>query len=95
MSFKRLTSSGFHKVGYDFDEAEQKHVIKSVYDVEPALKAAELARDTAPGKEMRHIAEIPQDVLDRSFKEGWFNDPKAWRAWINDSDNAKYRVHKG
>jgi hypothetical protein len=95
MTFKPLINTSKHKVGYTFDEVDNLHVVQTLYDVEPALKSAEIARDNAPGKDMRHIAEIPHDVLDRAFKEGWYNDQKAWRAWVNNSDNAKYRVHKG
>lgn len=70
--------------------------VEDRYDIEPALDLARLSRDTVtPSKEMRLAAIIPQDVLDRAFREGWYNDKKAWKKWMNEPQNRPFRVWEG
>jgi len=46
-------------------------------------------------KDMRLAAIIPEDVLQRSYQEGWFNDRRAWKRWANDPDHRDFRVWEG
>ena len=78
-----------------FHEEDGKHWIESRQDVEPILKAAKILADQPPGKDFRHAAYIPETVLNQSFTEGWFGDPKAWKRWANDPANRDFRTWKG
>lgn len=84
------TAEIFH---YDF--AEDVARIIEVEDTGPLLQAASIMADQPPGAEFRHAAYIPQHVLNRAFREGWFHDRAAWKRWANDPDNAKFRTWKG
>lgn len=70
-------------------------IIEEVEDVDPLLAMAHHLADQKPGHEFRHAAIIPDFVLARAMREGWFNDPKAWRKWANDPDNARFRTWAG
>lgn len=43
---------------------------------------------------IRHVAEIPVTVYEKAVQEGWDN-PDGWRRWLNDPDNAAFRIWKG
>jgi|TARA_R110000751_G_scaffold26074_2_gene70102 hypothetical protein len=52
--------------------------------------------DAAPlHTDLRLAAIIPQDVVERSFTEGWFHDRAAWKAWANDPQHRDLRVWGG
>ena len=62
---------------------------------EPIIEGAKILSDMTPGKEFRHAAVIPKFVMDRAYREGWANDPKAWKRWANDADNRMFRTWPG
>lgn len=61
-----------------------------------AVKELGDANTTRKATWWRHQAVIPDVVLNRAFREGWFHDAAAWRRWMNDPDNRAFRVeHAG
>jgi hypothetical protein len=70
-------------------------ILEEIDDVEPILKEAKRLSDVEPRKEFRHAAVIPGFVLRKAYREGWFNDSKAWRDWANDPDNKLFRTWPG
>ena len=48
-----------------------------------------------PGKDFRHVAEVPMVVYQKACREGWAKDTKKWREWLNHSDNKVFRTWKG
>lgn len=71
-------------------------IFEDVYDNGPAVELARLMRDFAPKhKDMRHMAVIPADVMEQSYRQGWFHDRNAWKKWANDGSNARFRTHGG
>lgn len=54
-------------------------------------------RETKEGRlqDMRHVAEIPMTIVEKAMREGWFNDRKAWKKFLNDPDNKGLRVQGG
>jgi hypothetical protein len=78
-----------------YHEADGRTLIETRQDVEPILDAAKVLADEAPGKDFRHAAFIPDVVLDRAFREGWFHDAAAWKRWANDPANRGYRTWPG
>lgn len=41
-----------------------------------------------------HVAEVPVSVYEKAVQEGWDN-PDGWKRWLNDPDNAIFRVREG
>jgi hypothetical protein len=34
-------------------------------------------------------------IYQKALREGWHNDQKAWKRWLNDSDNKVFRTWEG
>ncbi len=78
-----------------YHEEDGKTYIETRQDVEHILDAAKMARERTPNKEMTLVAYSPEEVLNQSFVEGWFDDTAQWRKWANAPENAGYRTTKG
>jgi len=79
-----------------FDELRPNDfIIKTLEYCEPFIERAKMLSELNPGEDFRHVAVIPQSVLDRSHREGWFNDREKWSEWANDSANSKLRTWPG
>ena len=78
-----------------YHEEDGKKYVESRQDVEPIIEAARIISEQTPGKDFRHAAFIPETVLNQAMLEGWFHDPRAWKRWANDPENAAYRTWKG
>ncbi len=96
---KRLLGSygGLHHIVHSVDNVNngQDLIIESLQDCEPIIERAKMLSALEPGKEFRHAAVVPPIVLERAFKEGWYNDEKAWKRWANDPDNRAFRTWPG
>lgn len=86
---------GFHEVGIFDEERPNDLLIRTYQDCEGILEEASVLADEPPGKDFRHVAKIPMNVIDKSMREGWLNDKEAWKRWANDADNRKFRTWKG
>lgn len=64
-------------------------------DCGPIVEAAKIITDRPPGKDFRHVAFIPEAVINQAMCEGWFHDEAAWKKWANDPDNRALRTHGG
>ncbi len=73
----------------------RKMIMHTMEECEPIVERAKMLSELEPGKDFRHCAIIPRHVLDRSFREGWFNDKKKWKEWANDPDNKAFRTWPG
>lgn len=89
-----LRANGITIIHADAERPEAL-ILEEIDDVEPILKEAKRLSELEPGKEFRHAAVIPEFVVRKAFREGWFNDPKAWKDWANDPDNALFRTWPG
>lgn len=70
-------------------------ILEEVDDLTDLLAEAKRLSEETPGKEFRHAAVIPPFVLRKAMREGWINDPKAWKEWANDPDNKIFRTWPG
>lgn len=64
-------------------------------DCQSIMDECSMLRDKPPGKEWRHVAEVPRAVVNQALREGWYHDDKAWARWLNDSEFKKFRVWEG
>jgi len=89
-----------------FDDIAPKKVI--YHEVEDGIIALETRQDCTalvelaknmedipPDREFRHVGFIPDYVFNEACRNGWVNDKKAWKKWLNDPDNRKFRTWKG
>ena len=87
----------FHSklVTQDLDDDGVYH-IETKQDVTNVINNVKmLSETTTPGKDLRHVAEIPMVVAEQAMREGWFNDKAKMKAWLNNSDNSIFRIWKG
>ena len=72
------------------------YYIHTKQNVQPVIDGVKMLSETiTPGKDLRHVAEIPMVVVQRAMREGWFNDGAKIKAWLNDPDNDVFRTWKG
>lgn len=73
-------------------------------DVEPILDHVKERREVEAdlrlagrngNRNMIPVAEIPMHVYERAFREGWHDDPAAWRRFLSDPDNQALRITTG
>lgn len=69
--------------------------IETRQDVTGLLDAISEMRERPQMKDFRHVAEVPKTVIDQALIEGWYHDPVKWKQWLNDPDNAAFRVWGG
>ncbi len=70
-------------------------IIETAQDCEPIIEMAKRLSEQNPGREFRHVACVPMWFLDKAAKEGWINDKKKWRAFLNDPDHKAFRTWPG
>jgi hypothetical protein len=86
--------SGFWKRDTFVEDCDGVY-IKTEYDTDSVLAAAKAISEQTPGKDLRHVAVIPPEVLDRAYREGWFHDKAKWKQWANDPNNKHLRTWNG
>lgn len=53
-----------------------------------------LSEEHATEKDMYPVRVIPRHVMDRAFREGWFNDRDHWRRWANSEEGRAFGVER-
>lgn len=97
MSRKFIFDAKQNHITYRHEDPEQpdKLILEEVDDLEPIIQEAKRLSELEPGKEFRHAAVVPATILRKASREGWLNDPAAWRKWMNDPDNKIFRTWPG
>lgn len=99
LKFNLSTGHGFVEQLHTNIGGNGKHVIATAVDVQkvkddllPIIKSesesAKRDRDFYP------VRVIPQHVMDRAFKEGWFNDRAAWKRWANSDEGKTFGIER-
>lgn len=82
-------------------DPEGEFHIRTAQDLEPVLDLAKSMREDnevighRKSRNLVPVAEVPMLVVEKAMREGWFNDQKKWRQWINDPQNRPFRVTDG
>ena len=86
-----------HKTGFknEFATEDDKHIYHTTQNVQPVIELAKKLGDFTPGKEFRHVAEIPMVIYQGMVRDGSIRDKRALKKWLNDPDNKLFRVWKG
>ena len=95
MTIKRTTVDLTKTLKSEFITQDDKTIYHTAQNVRPVIEHARALRELEPGKTFRHAAEIPKVIWNKALREGWPNDPKAWKKWLNDPDNKAFRVWQG
>jgi hypothetical protein len=86
-----------HTTGYknEFITEDGKHIYHSGQNVQPTIELAKNLSYLKPGKEFRHVAEIPFVIYQKMVRDGSIRDKRALKKWLNNPDNKLFRVWKG
>lgn len=84
---------------YHYDPATGQHHYEDRQEVAPLLDMNRRRHNDATDKswkgDMHHVASLPLIIWFKLKKAGILNDPKAFRKWLNDPDNAQFRTRPG
>lgn len=75
--------------------------VRTAQDVEPVIDLVSTLRDVhkvvghRKARNLVPVAEIPLTVFERAAREGWLNDKRKWRLWVNDPQNKPLRITDG
>ena len=74
-----------------------EYVIEKIQDVTSIVEANKRQYNEAPQKygDMNKVASIPLSVYYELKRQGIADDPKAFRKWLNDSNNQAFRTRLG
>lgn len=79
-----------------YHEEDGRNIVETRVDNTDLVEGARIMRDyQMADKDFKPVCVIPEDVLNRSFIEGWFHDNTAWKRWANDPDNKAFRLSEG
>lgn len=63
-------------------------------EMDSVLESVKRDRDNIrPGSTNKLVARVPMTIMEQSIHEQW--DEADWKKWLNDPDNAAFRVWQG
>jgi len=77
------------------NNSDTAYHVHTQQNIQPVLEHVKMLSDNKPGKDLRHVAEVPIIIYNKAVREGWVNDRAAWKKWLNDPDNKLFRTWKG
>lgn len=83
---------------FHYDRGTGGFTVEDRQDVEPVLEINKAqANEIASGwkGDFHHIARIPNTIMENLRKEGILDDPKRFKAWLNERDNRLFRTRPG
>lgn len=76
------------------EERPYSPIVKTEVDLTSTLESIKRDRDNHRGRTINKlVARAPMTVYEQSVREGW--DENDWRKWLNDPDNAAFRIWQG
>ena len=85
---------GVRRTLYTGDDVPGMFVTKAEVDVTSLVDNNARLADLHPERSInKHVARVPLTVYEQSIHEDWGDDD--WKRWLNDPDNAAFRVWKG
>lgn len=97
MTESRMTyrnSDGVRRTSIVDTDRPGELVVKTEVDVTRLLENNKALRELHPEKSVNKlVARVPMTVYEQSIHENW--DEGDWKKWLNDPDNAMFRVWAG
>lgn len=79
-----------------FDEGSPQFVVHHQQDVEPIVDSIARDREIMPNTGVNKLAaRIPTVIYEELQRAGIADDPDLFKAWLNSSDAAPWRIWKG
>ena len=93
--FVYRNSDGVRRTFIVDDEHPDRLVTKTEVVMDGVIETNKIMRELQPQKSTNKLVArgIPMTVYERSIHEQW--DDKDWDKWLNDPDNAMFRVWEG
>jgi hypothetical protein len=79
----------------EFATEDDKNIYHTTQNVQPILDNVKNLSYNKQRKELKHVAEVPMVIYQQAIREGWANDRKKWKNWLNDPDNKLFRIWQG
>ncbi len=79
----------------EFATEDDKNIYHTTQNVQPILDNVKNLSHGKQGKELKHVAEVPMVIYQQAIREGWANDKKKWKKWLNNPDNKLFRIWQG
>ena len=79
----------------EFATEDDKNIYHTTQNVQPILDNVKNLSYNKQRKELKHVAEVPMVIYQQAIREGWANDRKKWKKWLNDPDNKLFRIWQG
>ena len=72
-----------------------KTYIESRQDAEPILEFVKIRAEMPDDKDFKYLGEIPKATINQAIIEGWVDDPKAWKRWLEKHPKFSAKWHRG
>jgi hypothetical protein len=79
----------------EFITEDDKIIYHTKQDIQPVIEHCKALSENKPGKDFRHVAEVPMVIYQKAMREGWVKDKAKWKKWLNDPDNKVFRTWQG
>jgi hypothetical protein len=88
-------SDGVRRTSITDDEYPDRLVVYTEVDMTQAIENNKIVREQHPRRGTNKLLAraVPMTVYERSIVENWDDDD--WKRWLNDPDNAAFRIWPG
>lgn len=88
-------SDGVRRTSITDDEHPDRLVVYTEVDMTQAIENNKIVREQHPRRSMNKLLarSVPMTVYEKSIVENW--DDNDWKRWLNDPDNAAFRIWPG
>lgn len=79
---------------YD-DDNPGRYVVQTTQDLTQAIENNKILRELHPRRSVNKVIArgVPLAIAEQAMREQW--DERDWQRWLNDPDNAAFRVWQG
>ena len=97
MEYKRIyrNSDGVRRTSITDDEKPNELTVYTEVDLTQAIENNKIVREQHPRRGMNKLLAraVPMTVAEQAIREQW--DDNDWKRWLNDPDNAAFRIWPG
>ncbi len=95
--FEVIPESGTKRL-FHWNDADDTFAIETQQDVTPLIEGNKALFNDTPNDnkgDLHRVASLPLNLYFDLKKRGILDDPKKFRAWLNDPENRFFRVKEG
>jgi hypothetical protein len=93
--FTYKDQDGVRRTGIWDEEYPGRYVVKTEVDLTQTIENNKIVREMQPARATNRLVArgVPLTVYEQSIVENW--DESDWNKWLNDPDNAAFRIWPG